>query len=260
MMLNTHKAQCQDQNQVRVFLFCCLTCLQQFPVFYHIYTQHLNYSSCVRNLSIIPLLSKNSLKGALTHTLCFLNAVCCESCSDPHKVSLCARRKHPLSILSFLFKFKISPTLLITHSFILFTLSFFHSVSQHQHAGMLGERPHYGGDSSLGVVFKHEYVAALLGEIPSTLKCPCGGNTKAELCSRVWEEKCNNFHLNASTLPNTMGLSFTGIRPPCIQSGGLQGSRTNEAAGISLAPYKLLCVKPFSGLEAAPGTSYYFSH
>lgn len=59
-----------------------------------------------------------------------------------------------------------------------------------------------------------------------------------------------------------MGLSFTGVRPhpptPCIQRG-LQGSSTNEAAGISLARYKLLCVKPFSWLEAAPSTSYYFT-
>lgn len=46
--------------------------------------------------------------------------------------------------------------------------------------------------------------------------------------------------------------------PPCIQRG-LQGSSTNEAAGISLARYKLLCVKPFSWLEAAPSTSYYFT-
>lgn len=45
---------------------------------------------------------------------------------------------------------------------------------------------------------------------------------------------------------------------PRIQRG-LQGSSTNEAAGISLARYKLLCVKPFSWLEAAPSTSYYFT-
>lgn len=47
--------------------------------------------------------------------------------------------------------------------------------------------------------------------------------------------------------------------PPVFRGGGLQGSRTNEAAGISLARYKPLCVKPFSSLEAAPSTSYYFS-
>lgn len=105
-------------------------------------------------------------------------------------------------------------------------------------------------------------VADLLEEIPSTLECPCGGNTKAELCGWVWEEKCNDLHLNGSTPPNTMGLSFKGVGPhpptPRIQRG-LQGSSTNEAAGISLARYKLLCVKPFSWLEAAPSTSYYFT-
>lgn len=47
--------------------------------------------------------------------------------------------------------------------------------------------------------------------------------------------------------------------PPVFREGGLQGSSTNEAAGISLARYKPLCVKPFSWLEAAPSTSYYFS-
>lgn len=46
--------------------------------------------------------------------------------------------------------------------------------------------------------------------------------------------------------------------PPVFREGGLQGSRTNEAAGISLARYKPLCVKPFSLPEAAPSTSYYF--
>lgn len=47
--------------------------------------------------------------------------------------------------------------------------------------------------------------------------------------------------------------------PPVFRDGGLQGSSTNEAAGISLARYKPLCVKPFSWLEAAPSTSNYFS-
>lgn len=90
-----------------------------------------------------------------------------------------------------------------------------HSVSEHQQAGMWWERSHYEKIAVWGIVLQTQvWLLLLLGEIQSTLECPCGENTKAELCSWVWEEKCNNFHLNASTLPNTMGLSFTSVRSP----------------------------------------------
>lgn len=46
--------------------------------------------------------------------------------------------------------------------------------------------------------------------------------------------------------------------PPVSGGGGLQGSGTNEAAGISLARNNPLCGEPFSWLEAAPSTSNYF--
>lgn len=55
--------------------------------------------------------------------------------------------------------------------------------------------------------------AKFLREIQSTLECPSGLHSKAELCGWVWEEKCNDLHLNGSTLANTMGLSFTGLGP-----------------------------------------------
>lgn len=76
-------------------------------------------------------------------------------------------------------------------------------------ASSLWKTQQFGNSSSnIGLV------ADLLGEIQLTLECPCGENTIAELCGWVWEEKCNDLHLNGSTLPNTMGLSFIGVRPP----------------------------------------------
>lgn len=112
---------------------------------------------------------------------------------------------------------------------------------------MLQERPLRLRRSStrvwVGPIFSIQYIPHL--------ECP-----EAELCDWVWEEKCNGLHLNGSTLANTLGLSFTGVRtPPEFTERGLQGSGTNEAAGISLARYKLL----FSCLEAAASTSYYFT-
>lgn len=57
--------------------------------------------------------------------------------------------------------------------------------------------------------------------------------------------KVQYLHLNGSTFKKN----------PEFTERGLQGSGTNEAAGIFLARYKL----PFSWLEAAASTSYYFT-
>lgn len=123
----------------------------------------------------------------------------------------------------------------------------------------MGEHPHYGGDSTSGPVLQ-TYVELPIYLEPSTLEWPYRGNSKAELCCWVWEGKSNDLHLNGSTLTNTMGLSFTCIGPPPVfRERGLQGSSPNEAAGVSLARYKPLCVEPFSWLEAAPSTSYSFT-
>lgn len=102
-------------------------------------------------------------------------------------------------------------------------------------------------EECLGVAFFEHEVWQLLwcgDTINSGVSMP-GGNTKGELYSWVWEEKCNNFQLNAPTLANTMGLSLTCVRPPhtplpAFRERGLQGSSTNEAAGISLVGYKPL--------------------
>lgn len=104
----------------------------------------------------------------------------------------------------------------------------FHS-SPHQRAGRPAERPHcklflcaclcrfvFFSPTSCTNMGLH---AEFLGEIQSTLECPRGLHSKAELCGRVWEEKCNDLHLNGSTLANTMGLSFTGLGPPLYSKG-----------------------------------------
>ena len=86
-------------------------------------------------------------------------------------------------------------------------------------------------------------------------------NTKAVLRDWVWEEKCNNFHLNASTLPNTMGLSFTGVKTPLHskKEACRDLALMRRQAFPWLVANPCVCVEPFSWLEAAPSTSYYFS-
>lgn len=154
----------------------------------------------------------------LTLCICLLNAVdaaCCEACSAHSLGSSLCQHKEPLFTLVIPLLIQdqpYTPNYLRIHPLHTVFLPFCFTAPACRNAGRassLWRRQQFGCSSS-----NISLVAALLGGIQSTLECPCRENTKAELCGWVWEEKCNNFHLNASTLPNTMGMSFTGIRPP----------------------------------------------
>lgn len=132
----------------------------------------------------------------------------------------------------------ICSKLLITHSFIPFTPPLSSSLLQLRHVGMpwasilsaLGGAP---PESGFGCQISRWYTFH-----------PWSG-PEAEQCGWVWEEKCSTYTWMAPLFKKN----------PEFTERGLQGSGTNEAAGIFLARYKL----PFSWLEAAASTSYYFT-
>lgn len=78
----------------------------------------------------------------------------------------------------------------------------------------------------------------------------------AELCGWVWEEKCRGLHPNGSTLTNTPGLSFTGVRTPLIPQ---KGACRAQALMRQQAFLWLVTNCSFSPLEAAASTSYFFT-
>lgn len=146
--------------------------------------------------------------------------------------SLAKIKSSPLTPVAALCQFKINLTLLITDPFIPFHVALSSVLFIRRRTSVLEGRLTvltancfcvrvcavlcFFSPTSCTNMGLH---AEFLGEIQSTLECPRGLHSKAELCGRVWEEKCNDLHLNGSTLANTMGLSFTGLGPPPVFKG-----------------------------------------
>ncbi len=123
---------------------------------------------------------------------------------------------------------------------------------------MLGWLPHYGGDNSLGIVLHTRVWWLYLERYNRPWSVPVGETLKLSYAAECGKKSVITFTW-MPPLYQTPWVCHSQASDPPVFRGGLQGSSTNEAAGISLARYKLLCVKPFSWLEAAPSTSYYFS-
>lgn len=125
---------------------------------------------------------------------------------------------------------------------------------------MLGERPHYGRDSSLGPVLQTQVWSLLyLERYNRPWSVPAGETLKLSYAAECGKKSVITFTWMPPLYQTPWVCHSQASDPPVFREGGLQGSSTNEAAGISLARYKPLFVKPFSWLEAAPSTSYYFS-
>lgn len=122
-----------------------------------------------------------------------------------------------------------------------------------------GERPHYGGDSSLGIVLLTQVRSPLCPErYNRPWSVPVGKTLKLSYAVECGKKSVITFTWMPPLYQTPWVCHSQASDPPVFREGGLQGSSTNEAAGISLARYKPLCVKPFSLPEAAPSTSYYF--
>lgn len=155
-------------------------------------------------------------------------------------------------------------TLLITHSFILFTQAL-SSILLHMH-----QRPGNAGRASSlwrrqtfwWWFFKHtSLVAAFTWRDTIDLGVsPVGETLKLSYAAECGKKSVITFTWMPPLYQTPWVCHSRASDPSAFKEGGPQGSRTNEAAGISLACYEpTVCGAFFSWLEASPSTSYYFS-
>lgn len=130
--------------------------------------------------------------------------------------------KTQLSHLSFILPIQdqpFSPNYLLIHP--LHTVLFWITAPAGSNAGenvLIKKR-----DSSLGIVLVQTRVrfgALYSPRYNRPWSVPAEQTLKLSYVAECGKEKCNKFHLNGSTLANTMGLSFTGVGPPVLRGEG----------------------------------------
>lgn len=148
-------------------------------------------------------------------------------------LSVAKIKSSPLTLVASLCQFKINLTLLITDPFIPFHVALSSILFIRRRTSVLEGRLNVLTANCFCVLVCAVLCFFFLQLVVQTWACtlnflerysqpwsvPRGLHSKAELCGRVWEEKCNDLHLNGSTLANTMGLSFTGLGPPLYSKG-----------------------------------------